>query len=282
MGTKVAPTYATLTLGYLEEQLLQHITNLWGEDETKLLKSKWKRFLDDCFILWSDDMDKLTIFHKLLNELNPDIKFTMEVNDAKLPFLDVLIIKEDDILSTDVYYKSTDAHQYLHFGSCHPHHTKTAIPYNLARCICTIVSDTNTRDIRLVGLKSYLQKQEYPNKLIQNVIEKAKTYDRSQLLTTKGQKTENNIDLIPFVHTHNPRNRNINSIVNHLNTLRKEDQSTKQIYKEIRFINSKRQLKNLKGILCHSYLKENYKVTKCKGLQMRDLPTYYRRIRLQL
>ena len=124
MGTKVAPTYATLTLGYLEEQLLQDITTLWGEDEAKLLKSKWKRFLDDCFILWSDDMDKLMIFHKLLNELNPDIKFTMEVNDAKLPFLDVLIIKEDDRLSTDVYYKSTDTHQYLHFGSCHPHHTK--------------------------------------------------------------------------------------------------------------------------------------------------------------
>lgn len=262
MGTKVAPTYATLTLGYLEETLYQKLSQLWGEEDAELLKSKWKRFLDDCFIVWSEDMDRLTIFYELLNELNPSIKFTMEINDNKLPFLDVLVIKEDTKISTDVYYKPTDTHQYLHFGSCHPHHTKTAIPYNLARRICTIVSDQTTRDIRLRELKSYLQKQGYPEKLIENGIEKAKNYDRQQLLTTSTREKDDII--IPFVHTHNPRNRNINPIITQLNNLLKDDQSTKEIFKDIKFISSKRQPKNLKRILCPSNLKENYKVTKCQ------------------
>ena len=107
-------------------------------------KSNWKRYLDDCFILWNHSSEKLSIFHQLLNDLNPNIKFTLESSDTKLPFLDVLVIKEGTTLSTDIYYKPTDTHQYLHFGSCHPHHTKTAIPYNLARRLCTIVSDKKT------------------------------------------------------------------------------------------------------------------------------------------
>lgn len=35
MGTKVAPTYVTLTLGYLEEKLLEQILSLWGEEEAR-------------------------------------------------------------------------------------------------------------------------------------------------------------------------------------------------------------------------------------------------------
>jgi hypothetical protein len=183
-----------------------------------------KKMFSLLHILWSDNIDKLMIFHKLLNELNADIEFTMEVNDSKSLFLDVVIIKEDNRLSTDVYCKSTDTHRYLHFGSCHPHHTD--IPYHLARCIYAIVSDINTCTKDMFNVTQILptKKQGYDNKIIQNRIEKANTYDPSQFLTTKGQNEENNIDLIPFVHKHNSHNRSIHSIVKHLNTLRKEDQ----------------------------------------------------------
>ena len=134
MGTKVAPTYATLTLGYLEHRLYQELVNRWGEEDANAITSNWKRYLDDCFILWVHSSEKLSVFNSYLNDLNSNIKFTLESSDTKLPFLDALVVKEGKTLSTDIYYKPTDTHQYLHFGSCHPHHTKTAIPYNLARC----------------------------------------------------------------------------------------------------------------------------------------------------
>ncbi|XP_062614974.1 uncharacterized protein LOC134276720 [Saccostrea cucullata] len=134
------------------------------------------------FYLMEEDIDKLTEFYDLLNQMNSDIKFTMETDDLQMPFLDVLVTKDNTSLNMDIYYKPTDTHQYLHFGSSHPHQTKTAIPYNLARRICTIVSNTNIRDIRLEELKLYLLNQKYPEQLVDNGIKKAKECDRNSML----------------------------------------------------------------------------------------------------
>ena len=266
MGTKVAPTYATLTLGFLEHKLHSEICTLWGKEIATNIQSNWKRFLDDCFILWDYDDDKLSDFFCLLNQMNSDIQFTIETDEKQIPFLDVMVLKDDTSLNTDIFYKQTDTHQYLHFGSSHPHHVKTAIPYNLARRICTIVSDSKTRDIRLEELKLYLLRQKYPEQLVDNGIMKAKECDRKTLLSIKQQS--NDEDVLLFVHTYNPRNININSVVFQLNNLLKEDAKTKEIYKNHRFINSKRQPKSLKRILCSSTFEEkNYIVKKCTDLR---------------
>ena len=45
---------------------------------------------------------------------------------------------------------------------------------------------------------------------VDNGIYKAKEHERSELLLTKGR--ERNSIIIPFVHTHNPRNQNVNCI----------------------------------------------------------------------
>ena len=123
------------------------------------------------------------------------------------------------VSETFLVYKQTDRHQYLHFGSSHPHHVKKAIPYNLTRRICTIVSDSKTRDIRLEELKLYLLRQKYPEQLVDNGIMKAKECNRKTLLSIKQQS--NDEDVLPFVHTNNPRNININSVVFQLKTLLK-------------------------------------------------------------
>ena len=38
----------------------------------------------------------------------------------------------DTRISTDVYCKETDTHQYLEYKSCHPKHVKMGIPYGQA------------------------------------------------------------------------------------------------------------------------------------------------------
>ena len=53
----------------------------------------WERFLDDCEILLKADVKKLDDLLTILNSVNNDIQFSMELNDSKLPFLDILIIK---------------------------------------------------------------------------------------------------------------------------------------------------------------------------------------------
>ena len=39
------------------------------------------------------------------------------------------MVRKGRALETDLYCKPTDAHQYLQRASCHPWHTKKAIPY---------------------------------------------------------------------------------------------------------------------------------------------------------
>lgn len=115
MGTKMAPTYATLCLGFLEESLYKKTNEEFGEEFSQTLKKNWKRYLDDCFIIWNKGDSELQRLKNILNDLDPDIKFTLEKSSTKIPFLDVVVKKEKDKISTDIFYKSTDTHQYLHF-----------------------------------------------------------------------------------------------------------------------------------------------------------------------
>ena len=174
-------TYSTLVMGYFEEILYQKAEKELDQKISEHLKHSWKRYLDDCFIFWEESEEDLHEFHSLLNSLNPNIQFTMEFSDCSISFLDldIMVLKNQSKISTDVYYKTTDTHQYLNFKSCHPTHTKRNIPYNLSRRICTIVSEEKTKDQRLMELKMYLSAQNYPEKLIDSAIEEAKKILRS-------------------------------------------------------------------------------------------------------
>ena len=123
MGTKFAPTYATLSIAYLEVKLYERVNTKFWEEFTGYFKQYWKRFLDDCFIQWTrseTDLDKL---HFILNSLHSDIKFTKEYSNKEQAFLDVFVKNEKGHIETDIYYKETDSKQYLLFSSCHPRHT---------------------------------------------------------------------------------------------------------------------------------------------------------------
>ena len=52
MGTKMAPSYATLVLGYLENELYSQVSRKMGEETGHYIYKNWRRFLDDCYINW--------------------------------------------------------------------------------------------------------------------------------------------------------------------------------------------------------------------------------------
>ncbi len=53
MGSKFAPTYATLVVGFLEQKLYARIGSIYNDEFLSFIKTFWKRFLDDCFIFWT-------------------------------------------------------------------------------------------------------------------------------------------------------------------------------------------------------------------------------------
>ena len=94
MGTKFAPTYATLILGYLEEILYTKIEYKYDKQYADFLKQFLKRFLDDCFIFWTKSRTDLLDFQQMINDLHPDTNFTIEVAEDKLSFLDIFVLKK--------------------------------------------------------------------------------------------------------------------------------------------------------------------------------------------
>ena len=166
------------------------------------------------------------------------------------------MIKNDGIISTDLYTKETDSFNYYPFHSSGPKHIARNIPYNLAKRVCTIVSNTDQRDVRLGELKKRLVDKNYPISLVENSISNAKKLNREDLLkpTTKNQKDK----VITIVTEHNP---NINDAFPKLkNILENLSQITKITNSNLevpRIINSKKQPPNLMRQLALNHKRDN-------------------------
>ena len=272
MGTKMAPTYATLVLGYLENILYDKVGVKYGNEVKEYLITNWKRFLDDCFVIETRLLNSHDL-HTELNDLQSGIMFTMNESDTEMPFLDILVQKEGETITTDLYSKPTDTHNYLNFKSCHPKHTKLNIPFNLASRIITIVRDHNTQVIRLMELQDQLLEQNYPLDVIKQGFARAR--QKGPITTPIQREQHQKYNVIPFVHTYNPRNQNMTSAIKTSRELLQRSDTMKTVLENKNIINSKRQPKNLKRILTKSKFDFQNKtpcVTKCNRSRCKTCP----------
>ena len=83
MGTKFAPSYATLVLAFLEEKLYKCVYQKYETEIAENIIHAFKRYLDDCFIIWKSTWGTIHEFHKLLNDMHPSIQFTIDINSIK-------------------------------------------------------------------------------------------------------------------------------------------------------------------------------------------------------
>ena len=104
------------------------VANLYMEDlETKAIQSAphtpafWKRFVDDTFVIIKSSHKQEFLDH--INSIDSNIQFTSEESreDGSMPFLDMLIIpQEDGTFYTTIYRKPTHTDMYVQWDSQHP------------------------------------------------------------------------------------------------------------------------------------------------------------------
>ena len=123
MGTKMAPAYANLFMGDLEQKLLA---------QSPLKPLAWWCYIDDIFMIWPHGEEKFNEFVNLLNSSHETIKFTHKVSPSKINFLDVTVLMHNNNITRDLHVKSTDTHQYLLSSSCHPYHIKKSMRLEFA------------------------------------------------------------------------------------------------------------------------------------------------------
>ena len=107
MGTKLAPSYANLFMSSFEDKYVY----TYPQQPTL-----WKRFIDDIFLIWPHGKESLNKFIKHLNGVHSTIKFTSDISDKEIAFLDLTIYISYPHLYTRIYTKSTDRHMYLDYS----------------------------------------------------------------------------------------------------------------------------------------------------------------------
>ena len=113
MGTEMGPSYAILLVGFIAHQVFiqyhGHKPELSG------------RYIDDYIGATSSTREELIQFTTAANSFHPALKYTWEISDTSLAFLDIKISIEGNGLCTSVYYKPTDSHSYLLYSSSYHH-----------------------------------------------------------------------------------------------------------------------------------------------------------------
>ena len=247
MGTKVAPTIANLVMGEFERKYV------YTYPKQPL---KWYRFIDDIFAIWTHGDEALQDFITHLNSVHPTIKFTHEVSDTSLTFLDTKVLREGHTqLYTTLYSKPTDTQQYLHYSSCHPAHQKSGGPYSqLLRIkrICKKDADFQTHAQKL--LYSYY-KRGYPMKILQEAYAKAQAKSRVELLYTPNRARPEDQES-PFfcIVPYNPQNPPIKAIVENNWHLLKTDPKLSTVSKRKVIVGHSRP-QNLRDLLVKSRLR---------------------------
>ena len=119
MGSPLSPIVANLFMEAFEEKAL----------ESAVLRPRmWVRYVDDTFVLWPHEEDKLETFYRHLNSQHPSMQFTMEKeSEGKISFLDVQITTKEGKLSTGVYRKNTHTDRYINYSSHHHPRIKTGV-----------------------------------------------------------------------------------------------------------------------------------------------------------
>ena len=134
MGSRVAPTFACLFMGWLEIRMLDRWKLLGG-----FLPHWWKRYIDDILFFWRGSEEQLIEFVNFLNTFHPTIKFkcvkgtNYNFETRKVDFLDTTLWVDDEgFIQSTLYSKPSRVVQYLMPSSSHPSHITKNIPYSLA------------------------------------------------------------------------------------------------------------------------------------------------------
>ena len=214
MGTKCAPSYSILFMDKLERDFLS---------TSRLIPLVWWRFIDDIFMIWQHSHEELCSFLDALNSFHETIKFTAEISDISVNFLD----KEGN-LSTDLYTKPTDSHLYLHYSSYHPKHQKDSLPYSQALRLRRICSTDNLYKTASENLLQNFKYRGYPTQLVRSAINKAFSRNRDDLLQPK-KPISTQKSIIPFITSNNPLNPPIRKILSKYTCIQETSEDLKSV-----------------------------------------------------
>ena len=243
MGTKVAPSFAITYMGDFEDK---HVYTY------KLQSLLYLRYINDIFVVWQHGEEELENLFTHMNSSSAHIKFTTEVSTKEIAFLDTKVLIQWCTISTDLYTKPTDSHNYLYYNSAHPQRCKDSIPYSQflrVRCICT----TNENfDKNIIELCKHFLRRKYSLDLLLQAVTLARGKDRDILLNRADATTqEEDKNQVFLITTYHPHNQLIPNIAKHNWNILGRNQTTENLHNR-KLVCGFRRPKNLRDVLCRA------------------------------
>ncbi|CAJ0918266.1 unnamed protein product [Ranitomeya imitator] len=204
MGSNVAPPYAVAYMASFEEDFVYNHPLFMQHSRL------WRRFIDDIFCIWNGPIETLLLFDSHISSIWPELKFTLQYSTEMISFLDTMLQKNaEGTLSIDLFTKTTDRNSLLEYTSFHPPAIKKSIPISQFQRVKRIVTQEDTKTLRLDEMEEKFSTRGYP----------------SQLLTSARHATPRNrvsTSRIPFVNTFHPYSKRVQaSLHKHWNILSK-------------------------------------------------------------
>ena len=260
MGKSFAPPYACLTVGFLEETILIPITLPQNFDESicRTIVTFLMRYIDDDILVLPNSIS-IEKFLSVMNSLHPSIQFTASspsihtisgITYNCTNFLSIkVLVSNDNLVKFDVYYKETNAHDYLPFDSHHPNHTKENIPYVLAKRIIVISSEEDWIRNNLIDLRRFLLECKYPNDVITKGIKNARL---------QGPANRSQSKIIPLI-TPFVGNLDGSNIINAARDLisSSSNERIKKVFDGVKMVQCNTQTRNLLQLLSSSRFVSN-------------------------
>ena len=161
MGSPLSPINANLFMEHLEEEAIQ---------SAPFQPAVWTCYVDDTLVIWQHGEEELARFHQHLNQQSPNIQFTMErEKEGRIAFLDVLVSRDGDHLSTSVYRKPTHTDRYIPFNSHHRPRVLTGVMRGMRNRALQVCDDTS-RPAEMQHLEEVFTANGFPEQLVKKTL----------------------------------------------------------------------------------------------------------------
>lgn len=174
MGSKLSPLLANLFMSDLENKA----------QKEKLFPRVWWRYVDDVFAPVKERYVDQTL--AMLNSQHETIKFTVEKEvEGKLPFLDLLITKnEDNSLKFGIYRKPTSTDRYITSDSNHFGAQKQAAFHSMAHRLYNVPMESVEFKEEQERIYAAAEVNGYGRTFVEKILQKHKRKKHRQNITT--------------------------------------------------------------------------------------------------
>ena len=113
---------------------------------------------------------------------HPSLKYTVEISESSLSFLELCLSISDARITMTIHYKPTDTHSYLDYSSSHPPHCKKGIPYGQILRLRRICSDDDEYEAKSKEMASFFENRGYRRSVVTNSQRRTQEISREKAL----------------------------------------------------------------------------------------------------